>query len=636
MSKLTTSEIVAKLREASEAYYNTGQAIMTDAEYDGLVASLREIEPENEYLKTIGAPATSLFTRVKHEIKMGSLDKAADAEELAKWWAKLPIKRVVFQWKYDGASISLKYNRGKLVQAVTRGDGEVGEDVTQNILKSKHIPKRLAGPFSGVAPFTGFVRGECILFKDDFKKYWPDGANPRNQGNGIMRSKDGEGCEHLRFLPFDIGDRAASGNSGLVIEKDKVDLLKSLGFDVRLCQTLSSLEAVEKAFAECAKAREALPFEVDGVVLKMDDIKAADAMGESDGRPRAQRAYKFKALGAETVVTDIEWTVGHTGAVIPTFKVETREIGGVQVSSVLMNNVGYCETMDVAIGDKVLVTRRGDVIPHIESVIDRPKSRKWEPPAQCPSCKSKLVRKDIHLVCTNSECAGQKVRLIRRWLTALNIKFIGPEIEQALWNSGMVKDPADLYTLQVVGLQDLKIGAGKLGNDRAKMIIDEIQKSQELPLNMFMGALGIKFLGTRAAENYMEAGIDTLEKFTDPDFIRKSSLGPTIREEVAKGVEDVLPLIRKLLKRVNIVTPKAKPVATGSKLSGRAVCFTGVRPTAAEQEKFESLGGVVKDSVSKNCTHLVVKMLGTGSSKATKAQMLGLDVVTYDQFKEWL
>jgi DNA ligase (NAD+) len=318
----------------------------------------------------------------------------------------------------------------------------------------------------------------------------------------------------------------------------------------------------------------------------------------------------------------------------------------VNVSSVLMNNVGYCEAMDVAVGDTVHVSRRGDVIPHIESVIERPKSREWKPPTACPSCKSKLARKDIHLVCENTECAGQKVRLIRRWLTSLDIKFVGPEIEQALWDSGWVKDPADLYMLNtktVDTLGDIKVGAGRLGETRVQQILAEIDKTRELQLHEFMGSLGIQFLGVRAAKHLVEDnGFDTIEKFMDPELIRTGKgkpdakvLGPAIREGVAAGVEANLPLIKKLLKVVKIAkAEKAKPVATGGKLAGRAVCFTGVRPTGAEQEKFESLGGVVRSSVSKNCTHLIVKALGTGSNKAMYAQELGLDVATYDELKE--
>jgi len=647
---MSITAIVAQLKAASEAYYNTGVSLLTDAEFDALVDQLRELDPKNDFLKTVGAPpAGSLFKPVKHAIAMGSQEKVKTLEELGKWWDKLPVKEVVVQWKYDGCSLSLEYKKGKLVRAVSRGDGKVGEDVTVNILRSTHIIKQLP------TPFTGFIRGECLLYKEDFKKYWPDGSNPRNQGNGVMRSKDGAGCEHLRVLPYDVVgiDTDFTGKETEEVsgstELQKLQFLESCGFQVHLMQKLTKLENVEKAHEAMGQAREKLPFEVDGIVVKLNDCAASEAMGVSDDRPKGQRAYKWEALGAETLVESIEWTVGHTGAVIPTFKVQTREIGGTQVSSVLMNNAGYCEAMDVAIGDKVLVVRAGDVIPHIQSVIERPKSREWKPPTACPSCKSKLVRKDIHLVCENTECAGQKVRLIRRWLTALDIKFIGPEIEQALFDSGMLKTPADLYGFGtdygVDALADVKVGAGRLGETRVQQILAEIDKTRELPLHEFMGALGIQFLGVRAAKHLVEDnGFDTIEKFMDPELIRTGKgkpdakvLGPAIREGVAAGVEANLPLIKKLLKVVKIAkAEKAKPVATGGKLSGRAVCFTGVRPTGAEQEKFESLGGVVRSSVSKNCTHLIVRALGTGSNKAMYAQELGLDVATYDQFKEWL
>jgi DNA ligase (NAD+) len=318
-------ELVAFLQKASESYYN-GEGFISDAEFDSKVEELRGIIPNHPFLKTIGAPPSSKI--VKHSLPMGSLEKVKDEEELAKWWEKLPVKRIVFQWKMDGASISLKYVNGKLVQALSRGNGLEGEDLTANILRSNHIPKKLANSF------TGLVRGECILFKEDFAKFFKGATNPRNAGNGCMRSKDGKNCEHLRLLPFDIRN-----DGGLATESGKMVLLKSLGFDVRLNQTLSSLDDIKKAYSECAKARESLDWEVDGVVLKMDDIKAAECMGESDGRPKSQRAYKFEAFGAETVLEDILWTIGHSGVVCPTGKVKPVEIGGVTVTNVLLNNL---------------------------------------------------------------------------------------------------------------------------------------------------------------------------------------------------------------------------------------------------------------------------------------------------------
>lgn len=363
---MSTTAIVAQLKAASEAYYNTGVSLMSDAEFDTLVDQLRELDPKNDFLKTVGAPpANSLFKPVKHEIPMGSLEKVKGEEELAKWWEKLPVKRIVFQWKMDGASISLKYVNGKLVQALSRGSGDVGEDLTTNILKSTHIIKQLP------TPFTGFVRGECILFKEDFNKFFKGAANPRNAGNGCMRSKDGENCEHLRFLPFDINGVESATESG------KIAMLKSLGFDIRLSQTLTSLDNIKKAYAECAKARESLAWEVDGVVLKMDDVQAAKEMGESDGRPKSQRAYKFEALGAETVLEDVVFTIGHTGAIIPTGKVKPVGIGGVTVSNVLLNNIEEIERLGARLGSTVSIIRAGDVVP---------KCIKAEPTYRCPNC----------------------------------------------------------------------------------------------------------------------------------------------------------------------------------------------------------------------------------------------------------
>lgn len=369
---MNVKALVAQLKAACEAYYNTGTPTMTDDEYDTLVTQLKKADPANDFFKTLGAPVSSLFKPVKHQIPMGSLDKVKDAEELKKWWDKLPVKEVVVQWKYDGASISLEYKDSKLVRAVSRGDGITGEDVTENIRRSKYIPEELT------QPFNGFIRGECILFKDDFTKFFPGGSNPRNVGNGAMRSKDGAGCEHLRVLAYDVEGTDSETEIG------KLRFLKNNGFEVHLMQKLTTVDNVIKAHEEMAKVREKLAFEVDGIVIKCNDVDCTAAMGVSDGRPKAQRAFKFEALGAETVVTDIEWTVGHTGAVIPTFKVETRNIGGVNVSSVLMNNVGYCEAMDVAVGDHVLVVRAGDVIPHINGVIDR-----LQRIYTCPKCGKK-------------------------------------------------------------------------------------------------------------------------------------------------------------------------------------------------------------------------------------------------------
>ena len=646
MNRVT--ELVTTLKSASDAYYNDDPSSLriSDSEYDSLVEELRGLDPDNGYLKNVGTQVSGLFTEVRHSLPMGSLEKCKGPAEIQKWWDKLPIKRVSYQWKFDGLSLSLKYESGRLTQAVSRGDGETGEDLTQNILKSKYIPKRLS------AKFTGFVRGEAILFKEDFDKYFkPNGfANPRNACGGAIRSKDGNGSEHVRFLPFDMSVNIVEGDDGPSItlglakirtEQQKMDALNKLGFDVRLCQVLSSVEAVLAAYDACTKVRDSQPFEVDGVVLKCDDIKLATAMGASDNRPKAQRAVKFGALGAETVVERIEWSNGHTGAVIPTFKIKPVQVGGVTISSILLNNLGYMEALDIGIGDKIEVERAGDVIPHVRRVIERTKERNRNVPNKCPACGGKLKRDGLHLMCTNVECSGKLIRKVRRWLDALDIKFIGDEVERALWDAKLVRDPADLYTLTLKDLVNLKVGNGEYGEARAKQILAEIDKTREMPLNMFFGSLGIKFLGTRAANHFVkDYGVNSMEKFLDTDGIRKNDkIGPIIRKEVADEIDRIKPLIEKLLKHVKVAetVKETGPLKVNAgQFAGRSCCFTGVRPTSDERKKFESQGGVVKDSVSKNLTHLVVKDIATSSNKAMKATEYGVQVITYVEFQAWL
>lgn len=350
---MNVAQLVERLQKASDAYYNSGVPSESDAEFDRLVDVLRKKDPQNPFLQTVGAPPSALFTKVKHAIPMGSLDKVKDEDELCKWLAKCGNRRILIQWKFDGCSLSLKYVDGRLVGAVSRGDGLYGESVFQNVLKSNHIPKRVSG-------FTGYVRGEAVLRRDDFVTFFPGGSNPRNVGNGALRNKHGEGCEHLRFYAY---DRLCGGESCSDTEMGNQRLLMGDGFDGDLGEYAETIEQVMEIYQRRGEERSSLPFEVDGLVLRVDDVAFQQSLGVHDGRPKGMMAIKWTSPQAESTLREIVVSVGHTGALIPTGRIDPVQIAGVTVTNVLLNNYDEIQRLGLVIGCKVLVERAGEVIP---------------------------------------------------------------------------------------------------------------------------------------------------------------------------------------------------------------------------------------------------------------------------------
>lgn len=365
-------KVIKKLTKADKAYYLTNQTVMSDEDYDALKQWLKTEHGDNPvvkaYLSQVGAPLAEHLEKVKHKIPMGSLDNSNDEAEYRKWHAKHG-QPVIMTPKMDGSSIEIVYKDGKLVQAITRGDGIEGEDVSQNVRRFKSVPTELEDTF------TGSVRGEAMLHRDDFAKHFEGAANPRNAANGTVRRSDGTGAEHLRFYAFD----AQNGIDWETYE-DKMIYLQEVGFEtvvITRCETAD--EAIE-VHGQWAADRDTLPYEIDGMVARVNDEKVFAEMGERDNRPKAATAYKFKAMERTTILEKVVLTVGHTGAIIPTGKLKSVEIGGVNVSSVLLNNFEEIERLGIAIGDYVSISRRGDVIPKIEAVSSLPIYR-------CPECQ---------------------------------------------------------------------------------------------------------------------------------------------------------------------------------------------------------------------------------------------------------
>lgn len=651
MEKLTDSdpriEILAnRLRAADVAYFNSGEALMEDAAYDAMKDELRLLAPGHPLLGVVGAAPADILAKVKHSIPMGSLDKAMNRDEWNAWVKTMPGGRFVASLKMDGGSVSLEYVDGRLVRAVTRGNGLVGMDITANARQFKQCPKtnvRLGGNL-----FTGFVRAEIMLLNKDWKSADPDlVSNPRNLGNGIAGRKDGEQAELLSVFAF-----RAFGIGGSLIAETETQMLEMIteaGFTVAPWRA-GSAEDIWGFFQEMGAARSSLDFWIDGIAVKIDELALQTAMGERDQRPRGQIAIKFPAKGKETVLRSVELSVGHTGAIIPTAKFDPVQIDGTTVSSALLCNWNLIRALDVAIGDTIVVYKAGDIIPKILEVKVRPDGRREIPePTSCPVCGGPVGRKksvhgdeSVMLFCLNDDCPAKLLGKIDRFVRSLNILGIGDEVLEALVKGAIVASPADLYLLTPERLAGLHLGdkGVRLGEKRAKKIIDEIAAKRELTIAELLGSLGIDGLGKRRVVLIQDAVAGELDeigdwfkgKLSNIDFAARAgvpNLGPVLDEAILAKEK----LVREF--QENGVRFKARQPRAFSE-NGKSFCFTGASsvPRKVLAAMATAKGHTVKGDVGQGLDYLVMADPDSVSSKSTKARKLGTKCISEEEFRE--
>ncbi len=632
------SEIRALIDRADHAYYGGGQAIMDDAVYDALEVELRTLCPTDERLTRVGAAvfAASILAKREHIIPMGSQNKATNREEFSAWLKSIGASDgtvLHVNLKADGGSVSLEYVSGHLFRAVTRGDGVIGEDITANVTKFRGLPKRVM--LDGV-PFTGHVRAEIILTTEAWRKLDPElSTNPRNLGNGMSRRKDGAEVEFLQLVAFRAYNEEGREIGNTEFEMDLA--IRGMGFDVSRA-AVGGADLVWAFYDEIKTQRNALPFWIDGLVVKLNDISAQRDLGIASNCPRGQVALKFPAEGKETTLRSVELSVGHTGAVIPTAKFDPVIIGGTTVSSALLCNWDEIRALNVAIGDNVLVVKRGDIIPKIEAVVSRPVQRvEIGEPTVCPVCGSKLERKvtlegeeSANLYCVNEDCKAKAIGKVSRWLTSLNILGIGDEVLNALHLQLGVEDAADLYTLKdrAVALADLTVSDVGFGQKRAKKIIEAIEAARSLTIEEFIGSLGIDALGKRRVELIRQAvpGVmDKLSSWMDGSLTSVADKAgvPNVATRIVADLDRKRPLIEKLLK--NGVTVKEVEAATVPTSDAPSVCITGSlsQPRSHYEALVKAKGWAWKADVSKGLTYLVIADPDSSSSKAVKARKLG-------------
>jgi DNA ligase (NAD+) len=655
MSARRVHELENRILKAKQAYYYGGHPILTDAEYDALEDELRELDSDNAVLAMVGAPlaADAMLTKARHRIPMGSQSKVNDEAEFRTWYEKsVQGGGVHASIKGDGASAAAYYEAGALAQAISRGDGVEGEDITANAAKFKGLPLRVFGT-DGIG-FTGAVRFEVILTVADWTVLDPNRTkNPRNAGSGIMGRKNGQGAELLSCFAFGLDEQTGGQPRVFATESEKLERLLALGFQVIPNLHCDTAEQAIAYFQAISASRDALPFWIDGVVFKVEELERQAALGVTANRPKGQIAWKFDSKGAETTLLGYSISVGHTGALIPTAHLEPVEIGGTTVSNALLNNWDEIARLDVAVGDRVWLIKANDIIPKITGVRGRPESRQQiTEPTQCPVCHSAVARRrntggdqGAILECQNDDCSARSVGKLKRWIKSLDIEGIGDVVRHALVEQLGIEDAGGLYRLREdkERLAALVLNSEKelrLGEKRAETILASIDKTRELTLVQFLGSLGIERLATRRVEMVIgSAGgaLDTLadwrsNKLRDPDLAQRAgvpSLGALIQDSIDAQSE----VIDHLLDAGVVISGTG--VVPRAEQPGQTLCISGKLPSGKKKADYEALLSEIDvqlvDSVNEGLTYLVLADPTSASAKAKKARKLGVRLLSEDE-----
>ena len=626
MSSERIENLAALIKSHQDLYYN-GEAEISDSEFDLLWDELKNLAPDHPLLKKVGTDNKDGFPKVKHLIPMGSQDKAANPEEFLAWAKKINIKNFVVQFKLDGASLELQYENGKLKAALTRGDGIIGDEITQNALRMAGVKKEITKSFSGG------VRGEVVMRKKIWKKKYSDKANCRNAANGIMRRKDGIGCEDLNFNCYDA---SANGNDGYFkTEIEKITWLKEQGFEVTDTKEFYNPHEIISYRAEIADKRKNLEIDIDGLVIKdlitdMNDLRRS--------RPERQIAFKFDLEEAYSILREIEWS--ETGTTYtPIGIIDAVRLAGTTVQRANLNNPDMIRKMGLKIGSAVKVVKRGEIIPKIEGLAPEGVIQNIENklditfPTICTSCNTALVDGGTRLYCPNQYCPKKLLHRLEKWVSVLNIRELGEKLIKVLFETGRVKNISDLYTLTEDELSKYE----RMGELSAAKVIRHIRTKRELSLAKFIAGFDFDGVGELIMEKIVSSGFNTLGKLRKAKTNELSDvfgLGEITASTIVIGLKESKEEIDKVLSS-GIISIADPPELSEVPLKGFSFCFTGelkkMKRKEAE-EKVKALGGNVKSSVVSDLSFLVTNDTESGSSKNVKARELGVKIINEENF----
>src|SRR2546425_11912621 len=648
-----------EIRYHEHRYYVLNDPEISDFEFDKLMRRLQELEREHPELATpdsptqrVGGQPADEFPKVRHAVPMLSLDNTYSVEELRDFDRRVrelsgrPKIDYVGELKLDGLSMALTYEDGVLTHGVTRGDGTEGEDVTANVKTIRSVPLRLETKNLDALlgrrahPKRFEVRGELIMSRAAFEQMnaqreaagEPKFANPRNSAAGAMRLLDPNLVAARRLYMY-VSQALVSGRAPLPEHWQVLEGLAKTGFKVnphrRLCR---SFDEVLGLIQEGEPKRDRLDYEIDGIVVKVNDTRLWDELGRTAKSPRWAIAFKYPARQATTVVKDIRAQVGRTGTLTPVADLDPVDVGGVTVSHATLHNMDEIERLGVKIGDKVLIQRAGEVIPQVVKVVEHaPDGREFRMPKKCPVCGGEVFRAqgEVAYRCVNAACPAKLKESLLHFSRrrAMNIDGLGEALVDQLVDKGLVRDVADLYSLTHDQLASLE----RMGDKSATNLLDEIEASKKAELARVIFALGIRFVGERTAQLLADhfGALDKLAKAAEEDLLEVEEVGPKVAQSIVQFFRQKqnLHVIEKL-RRAGLQFEQKKARKAGGRLAGKQFVLTGTLPNFSREDAkrmIEEAGGRVTGSVTKNTDYVIVG--ADPGSKLDKARTLGVKTI---------
>ncbi len=610
------------VRFHNRQYWDANSPLISDYDYDQIVEKLKRLKPESDVLNEMGPSiASTAGEPVPHQQAMLSLDKAYDEKTLLHWATKFNGELVMTP-KVDGVACSIRYDAaGRLRVAATRGNGSVGEDITANVARISDVPNRIN------TDVEVEVRGEVYLPLSVFESMKGDFANPRNTAAGALKQKDSDKSARvgLRFFLYDVIGNVVD------TEIEKFSLGSTWGFNP-VEHRLVSRQEVQIGYDEYVARRDGLDFEIDGVVFKANRLDEQKRLGATAHHPRYAIAYKLQGESATTILRDIEWSVSRTGALTPVGLVDPVVLSGATVTRISLHNWGLVQSKNLSLNATVVAMRRGGVIPHLEKVVE-PGDQMLFPPSTCPSCGSVPVVDGEFVECRNRrECPAQAVGILAHFAKVTGIEGFGQVWLDTLVAAGTLTSPTDFYRLT----RDDLLQFERMGETLADKLLAQIDAAKRMPLATFLQALGISDLGKTASETLASRfkTLDVVRTVSALEIEAIPGFGQLLADRIPRGLAEQAALIDDLTTFVDVQIQASVEKVDGP-LTGLSFLFTGTLTQMARteaQNRIVELGGKAASGVSKNLSYLVVGDAGRAGSKLSKAEKLGVRILSESEF----